>query len=175
MPLGYERELLLKLKQKMTLHFSSITNSMVVKQNVLKYVPFSSCRSNILSCTQGLMSGPTQGPPIVGWGCIWAWWSLRKAAEYGVPKRIGMVAILGDSFTVLGERGLLAWFFFGFFFPSFLKTEEGMGLHIVKKKKRETVLMTRMCNIFQETNNFHSDSWYKLIETNLLFSAMAWK
>lgn len=44
-------------------------------------------RSNIPSCTQGLMSGPTQGPPIVGWGCIWAWWSLRKAAEYGVPKR----------------------------------------------------------------------------------------
>lgn len=51
-----------------------------------------------------------------------------------------MAPILGRFLLFWGKGTcLLAWVFLGVYFsifPTFLKAEEGMGLHIVKKKKK---------------------------------------
>lgn len=55
----------------------------------------------------------------------------------------------GGFVVVLGGGGLLAClvvFLVCFLFFTFLKTEEAMGLHVVKRRKRR--VMTKMCNIF---------------------------
>lgn len=157
MPLGYERENCCWNSNKRwhyafhpspRMGLNEVLNSQqhgYEKECVEKVCLFSFCRSNILSCTQGLMSGPTQGPPTVGWGCIWAWWSLRKAAGYGVPRRAGRVAVLG--FFCFGLLACLV-VILGIFFPTFCRIKEGLGLPVVKKRKKKGVFWWPGCVIY---------------------------